>query len=102
MKQYPYFQHLAQLMALIKLYKYFVPKVNIFKHMNEGERDEWLKDSNGGCIDAMFFLPKGPFIMNITPNLSLICSLLFFSHTAKSNIILCQSSMYLHVTGSAL
>ena len=48
MKQYPYFQDLVQLMALIELYKYFVPKANIFRPTNEGERDEWLKGSNGG------------------------------------------------------
>ena len=98
MKQYPYFQHLAQLMTLIELCKYFVPKVNILKPTNKGERDEWLKDSNGGWIDAMFFLPKGPFIMKIIPNLSLICSLLFFTHTALRNTVLCWSSMPLHFT----
>ena len=102
MKQYPYFQHLAQLMALIELYKYFVPKVNILRPTNEGERVEWLKDSNGGLIDSMFCLRKGPFIMKIIPNLSLICSLLFFTHTAKSNTVLCRSSMYLDVTSFAL
>ena len=92
MKQYPYFQ----LMALIELYKYFVPKVNILRPTNEGERDEWLKDSNGGWIDALFFLPKGPFIMKIIPNLSLICSLLLFTHTALWNKVLCRCSMYIH------
>ena len=96
MKQYPYFQHLAQLMAFIELYKYFVPKLKILRPTNEGEWDEWLKDSNGGWIDALFCLPKGPFIMNIIPNLSLICSLLLFTHTALWNKVLCQSSMYIH------
>ena len=102
MKQYPYFHGLAHLKALIKLYKYFVPKLNILIPTNEGERDEWLKDSNGGWIDALFCLPKGPFIMKIIPNFSLICSLLFFTHTAQSNTFLCRSSMYLHVTSYAL
>ena len=83
-------------MALIELYKYFVPKVNILRPTNEGERDEWLKDSNGGWIDALFCLPKGPFIMKIIPNLSLICSLLLFTHIALWNKVLCQSSMYIH------
>ena len=83
-------------MALIELYKYFVPKVNILRPTNEGEQDEWLKDSNGGWIDALFCLPKGPFIMNIIPNLSLICSLLLFTHTALRNKVLCRSSMYIH------
>ena len=91
MKQYPYFQHIVQLMALIELYKYCVPKLNILRPTNEGEWDEWLKESNGGWIDALFYLPKGPFIMKIIPNFSLICILLF------SPILLKATQFYVHL-----
>ena len=41
-------------------------------------------------------LPTQRSFYNVIPNLSLICSLLLFTHTALWNKVLCWSSMYIH------